>query len=684
MKVFDIDPLVKPSDFPKIMDDLRKTGGGIWDGVHLRKDGSTFTVEVSLKFVQLDRSYVVAVARDITERKKSEEALKESEKRYRNLFDNANDLIQSIAPDGHILYVNPAWLKTLGYTMEDLRQMTVFDILHPDYRNKCLNTLQQVLAGESKEKIEAVFISKNGRMVDVEGTASMMMVNGIAVACNGIFRDVTERKKMEEQLFQIKHDWEDTFNTITDMITVHDRDFNIIHANKAAEKILGLPILNVSPPKCYMFYHGTGSPPEGCPSCECLKTGLSSISELYEPHLKMFIEIRAIPRFDSDRNLVGLIHVVRDITERKKLEDQFRQSQKMEAVGQLAGGIAHDFNNILTAVIGYANILKMRMDKDDPLKLYLDHILSASDRGASLTHSLLSFSRQEINNPEPVSLNGMIKKTEVFLISLLGENIELKTILNPVVPSLQKGDGQGHEDVKVMADRIQIDQVLMNLCTNARDAMPGGGVLTIETGVAELDREFIAAYDYGRPGTYAVISVSDTGSGMDEKTRERIFEPFYTTKEVGKGTGLGLAIVYGIIKQHNGYIVCNSETGKGSTFRIYLPIIKTDTGETESEAISGFRSQTATILLAEDEPAVRELTKQVLENFGLNVIEAADGEKAVQKFIENKDRIDMVILDVIMPKLNGKEVYERITRIKPGIKTLMTSGFPADFIQSLK
>jgi hypothetical protein len=323
----------------------------------------------------------------------------------------------------------------------------------------------------------------------------------------------------------------------------------------------------------------------------------------------------------------------------------------------------------------------MRMDKDDPLKLNLDHILSASDRGANLTHSLLSFSRQEINNPEPVSLNGIITNTEQLLMSLIGKNIELKTILNPTAPSFQKGDGMGHEDITVMADHIQMEQVLMNLCTNARDAMPDGGVLTIETGVAELDREFTAAYDYGSPGTYAVISVSDTGSGMDEKTRERIFEPFYTTKEVGKGTGLGLSIVYGIIKQHNGYIVCNSETGNGSTFKIFLPIIKAEAVKSKSDEIPEFESRTATILLAEDEPAVRELTKQVLENFGLNVIEAADGEEAVEKFIENKDRIDMVILDVIMPKLSGKEVHERISRIKPGIKTLMTSGFPADFIQ---
>ncbi|MBI4681772.1 MAG: response regulator, partial [Nitrospirae bacterium] len=310
---------------------------------------------------------------------------------------------------------------------------------------------------------------------------------------------------------------------------------------------------------------------------------------------------------------------VRDITERRKLEDQLRQSQKMEAVGQLAGGIAHDFNNILTAVIGYATILKMRMGNDDPLKINLEQILAASEKGANLTQSLLAFSRQQISNPEPVNLNEIIRNIEKLLLRVIGEDIELKTALT--------------EDLTVMADHVQIDQVLINLCTNARDAMPDGGDLTIETGIIELDRNFTAAYDYGKPGTYAVISVSDTGIGIDEKIRERIFEPFYTTKEVGKGTGLGLSMVYGIIKQHNGYITCDSKPGKGSTFRIYLPISK------------------------------------------------ADGEEAVNIFIENMDRIDMIILDVIMPKMNGKEVYDRIRKIRPDIKALLTSGYPADFIQ---
>ncbi len=689
MKVFDIDPFVNPSDFPEIIEDLRRTGGGVWNSVHLRKDGSTFPVEVSLKLVQLDQSYIVAVARDITERKKAEDALKEYEKRYHSLFENANDMIQSVLPDGHFLYVNPAWLKTMGYTLEELSGLTVFNILHPDYKTHCINTLKDVLSGKSKGNIEVTFVAKDGRLIHAEGNATVHMVDGKAVACNGIFRDVTEHKRMEEKLFQITHDWEDTFNSITDMVTVHDKDFNIIHANKAAEKILHLPILDITPQKCYRFYHGTDRPPEGCPSCDCLNTGLPSTTELYEPHLGMFIEITAIPRFDSNNNISGLIHIVRDITERKKLEDQLRQSQKMEAVGQLAGGIAHDFNNVLTAIIGYANILKLRL-KDDPVKSNIDQILESSERGAHLTQSLLAFSRQQVSNPEPVDVIELISNMKKLLLRVIGEDIELTTILNSAAPDSDKKEPEEAGTLIVMADSIQIDQVLINLCTNARDAMPNGGRLTIETkkvalaslGFLKEERQFHKSDNNtaGNNGEFAEISVSDTGIGMDEKTRERIFEPFFTTKDIGKGTGLGLSIVYGIIKQHNGYIVCESESGKGTTFKIYLPTIKAEVEKTEPEEIPDTTETPHTVLLAEDEFIVRNLTKQVLEEFGYKVIEAFDGEDAVTKFIDNKNNIELLIFDIIMPKMSGKEAYDRIRKIKPDIKALLTSGYPADFI----
>jgi PAS domain S-box-containing protein len=356
-----------------------------------------------------------------------------------------------------------------------------------------------------------------------------------------------------------------------------------------------------------------------------------------------------------------------NITDRRKLEDQLLQSQKMESIGTLAGGIAHDFNNILTAIIGYASVTQMKMPEDDPLRHNLEQILASSERAAVLTQSLLAFSRKQISNPEAVNLNELVRKAEKFLSRVIGEDIELKMTLSD-------------NGLTVMADAGQLEQVLMNFATNAKDAMPKGGTLTIETGLEELDMDFLKIHEYGKPGMYAMLTVTDTGHGMDENTRQRIFEPFFTTKEVGKGTGLGLSMVYGIIKQHNGYINCYSEPGAGTTFKIYLPVIEKETEKAKKEEHITLSGGTETILLAEDEESVRRLMKEVLEEDGYKVIEAADGEEAVNKFMENKDRIDILLLDIIMPKMNGREAYERIKRIKPDIKLLMASGYPTDFI----
>ncbi len=400
----------------------------------------------------------------------------------------------------------------------------------------------------------------------------------------------------------------------------------------------------------------------------------------------MYLELSAIPRFDSSNNIAGLIHIARDITERKKLEDQLRQSQKMEAVGQLAGGIAHDFNNLLTAIIGYSTILKMKL-KDDPLKINLDQILVSAEKGALLTQSLLTFSRQQINSPEPKNINEIIMHMENLLLRIIGENIELKTIMTSTTDT---GGKERNEDLIVMVDPVQMDQVLINLAANARDAMPEGGQLTIQTKKVhhsalrfpKEDKDLLKLKDkaLSNGGEFAEISFTDTGSGIDEKTMERIFEPFFTTKDVGKGTGLGLSIVYGIIKQHNGYLVCESKPGKGTTFKIYLPIIKAELIRINNEEIRKDDQISCTVLLAEDEFVVRKLTKQVLEEFGHKVIEAIDGEDAIKKFIDNQDFIDLLIFDIIMPRMSGQEAYERIKKIRPDIRVLLTSGYPSDFI----
>ncbi|MFA7405999.1 MAG: PAS domain S-box protein [Pelobacteraceae bacterium] len=367
--------------------------------------------------------------------------------------------------------------------------------------------------------------------------------------------------------------------------------------------------------------------------------------------------------------LEGVFAAARDISEQKILENQLFQAQKMEAIGQLAGGIAHDFNNMLTAIIGFSSLLEMQMDKADPQKENVNQILAAADRAAELTRSLLAFSRKQIINPKPINLSQVIRNIEKFLQRIIGEDIALKTIY--------------HQDVlTVNADCGQIEQVIMNLAVNARDAMPHGGMLSIELRFVEIGADSIKTHGYGEAGEYALISLSDSGVGMDENTRKRLFEPFFTTKELGKGTGLGLSIVYGIIKQHNGFINVYSEPGVGTTFTIYLPLTKTDISEKTGHVDDILRKGTETLLVADDDAALLDLTEKILVQFGYKVITATDGLDAVTKFNMSKETIALVILDVIMPKMNGKEAFEEIRKICPDIKTIFISGYTADIIHN--
>ncbi len=375
----------------------------------------------------------------------------------------------------------------------------------------------------------------------------------------------------------------------------------------------------------------------------------------------------AAPVMDSKNNIVASILILQDITERRSLADQLHQAQKMEAVGQLTGGIAHDFNNILTAIIGYGSLTKNNLSPDDQNRLYLDQILNAAEKASVLTKSLLAFSRKQILSPKQVNLNDIILGTERLLSRLIGEDIQLRMDLH-------------NEDIMVFVDPGQIEQVIMNLATNARDAMPEGGTLTVATSLSPIKER---GFEGVKPDKiYALLRITDTGVGMDEMTLNRIFEPFFTTKEKGKGTGLGLAMVYGIIKQHNGYIFVSSYRTKGTDFRIYIPLVS----KTFTEAKDNERDEndipygTETVLLAEDSEDVRAITKEILLNHGYKVIEAIDGEEAIIKFKANKEDIDLLLFDVIMPKKNGKDAYEQIRKLKPDIKAIFTSGYATEIL----
>ena len=358
-------------------------------------------------------------------------------------------------------------------------------------------------------------------------------------------------------------------------------------------------------------------------------------------------------------------------SELNKVQRQLLQSQKMEAVGQLAGGIAHDFNNFLTAIIGYAGMYQKKLQKDDPLRVYADQIVATSKQAANMTRNLLTFSKRRAIDPAAVDLNEIVISAEKTLLRLIGEDVELKTELHngPLI---------------VMADSGQMEQVLLNLATNARDAMPDGGCVIIETRTVLLDEAFAQRNPWSKPGAYALMTVTDTGTGMDGATKEKIFEPFFTTKEAGKGTGLGLAMVYGIIQQHEGLINVYSETGAGTMVKIYLPLVRRESGGRirPEEQVVAPAGGTETVLIAEDNEIVRELTRSGLEEAGYTVIVATNGEEAVEQFMKAKDGIKLLILDVVMPKKNAKAVIEEVRRIKHDIKILFTSGYAEDYLHT--
>ena len=353
--------------------------------------------------------------------------------------------------------------------------------------------------------------------------------------------------------------------------------------------------------------------------------------------------------------------------EKEQLQEQLRHAQKMEAIGTLAGGIAHDFNNILTAIMGFGGLMQIQLPKESPVMPHVEQILVSAQKAASLTQNLLAFSRKQLSTPKPLNLNENIGNLKKLLGRLIKEDIEFKLELS-------------EKDLIVMADQGQIDQILMNLVTNAKDAMPTGGVLTVTTEAVKLAPNILATLPPRNSNDYALISVIDTGIGMDGKTKERIFDPFFTTKAVGKGTGLGLSMIYGIVKQHEGHIEVESEVGKGTTFNIYFPLIDLALEKKEEKGLLTLKKGIETILIAEDDSSVASLVKKVLEEFGYKVIAADNGESAIEQFLKNKDDIQLLLLDVIMPKKNGKEAYEAIRKIKPEVKTLFISGYPADII----
>ena len=641
------------------------------EGVVLRKDGSRVPVVVDgqVEYDALGRFRRGHWAlEDATERREAERAL-----RFTHLaVENAPDASFWVARDGRLIDVNEAACRSLGYSREELLAMTIRDI-DPSLTRESWATL-----GPRVESGLAVFESrhrrKDGSLFPVEVTCNVVLFEGQKYYCSFV-RDISERKRAEGALRQS----EERFRSVVES------------APQGIFLQAGGVFRYLNPAACRLFGAEAPGPLLGQrivdrvhPDCRAIvqeriaqvNEGRTAVPSLEEKYLRldgtaMDVEIFAAP-FDLQGER-GAIVFIRDIGERKRAEqerlhlaEQLRQSQKLESIGRLAGGVAHDFNNLLTVINGYCDLL-LRM-APGPMRPALEQISKSGESAAHLTQQLLAFSLRQEAQFRPVDLNAIVSAAGEPLGRLVGENIR-------VTMRLQTGLGL------VMADAGQLRQALLNLAVNARDAMPSGGELLIETMDLDLDEECAPEHPGVVPGPFVTLAVTDTGCGMDEETRRRVFDPFFTTKEKGRGAGLGLATVYGVVKQSRGWIRVSSRPGQGATFRVYLPRLAAGLAHAPPAAagpapLAGHE----TILIVEDQPGVRRLAADVLASYGYRLLQAANGAEALEAAQNHAEPIHLLLTDVVMPGMNGRELVERLQPQRPGMRVLYMSGYTEDVI----
>lgn len=646
------------------LDCVMEKGACTFESVHRNRDGTLVPVKIKAQLGTLDGKRVIVSCVHDQERMEPESHLPFMPgQTLQTVLDSTPYCIMLVDKSKTIRYVNDAALALFGY--ESKRQVVgciCHDIVCPSEKGHCPVWDHGIKLDKSERKA----VTKGGLLVPILKSAMPIRSNGDEMLLEA-FVDISKLKEAEEFIRGILESVDEGFIVI-------DRDFKIVSANKAYVNQSHLSHEQIINSHCYEVSHGADRPcyllGEDCAVRHTFETGKPhSTLHIHGDHggTPLYVETKAYPLKDTQGRVVSAIEIINDITEKRKLEEQLRQSQKMEAVGTLAGGIAHDFNNILTTILGYSEFITDEVDKDSRLRHYIDMVTSSATKASKLTQSLLAFSRKQVIYPEPININEIIEKMHSMIARLIGEDIEVKCRVS-------------EETLVVSADGVQIEQIIMNLANNARDAMPEGGTLVITCEPINVDEQYVETHGFGKPGRYVLITVSDSGTGMDRDTVEHIFEPFFTTKAVGKGTGLGLSVVYGIIKQHNGFINVYSEPGVGTTFKIMLPLSSSAIKAKAEKEDEGTGKGSETVLLAEDDEAVRTLVKKTLERAGYSVIEASDGEEAIRKLRENVGCIDMMLLDIIMPKRNGVEVYTEGMKIKPTLKAMMLSGYPSDII----
>jgi PAS domain S-box-containing protein len=642
----------------------------------LRPNGERLwvTVSSSVETAAVGEPLCRATLTDITKLKEAEQALRENEAKYRLIADNTIDCIWQINLDLRFEYVNPAIYPMLGYTPDEWLESRWCDHCPPhEMDHICRLIAVEISKGSATSRVtfEANMRHKDGHLVATEVTGKILFDGQHKPAgLQGVARDISERKRAEEEIRKFKMLAESAsygvvIADLAGIITYANAAFATIHGYQVEELIgCGLAMLQVDrnwnplPAQMVDIKPSSKSYRDvyAKETIHCRKDG-SEFSVLFNSTL-----VR-----DDAGALSFLAVTVTDITEFRSLQAQLQQAQKMEAIGQLAGGVAHDFNNLLMVIMNRAELMQ---DALPPFSTYRDdirEIVDASMRGAQLTRQLLAFSRRQYLNMQPLDVNAVIKGIETMLKRLIGEDIALNMRLSET-------------PCTTLADAGQLEQVVLNLAVNARDAMSNGGMLTIETRFVTVTPEDISATsesDRPTPGYYAAICVSDTGVGMQKSLQAHIFDPFFTTKDVGQGTGLGLSTVYGIIKQHNGFIRVYSELTKGTTFRIFLPANNAEAslGDPVNKSAMLPRGR-ETVLLVEDEPAVRRISAKMLGDLGYDVLEAENGVKALECLEGLSGAVNVLLTDVLMPEMDGKQLVEQVTQIWPEIKIVFTSGYP--------
>lgn len=586
-------------------------------------------------------------------------------------LNNVREAAFLIDEHASFVYVNEEACRTLGYNRDELLARGVADV-DPDFLAERWRDSWRERATRYAVSIESRHETKDGRILPVKISASYIEY-GEKSYCLSLVRDLSEHKQLERELTSLEREYRTLLETVPDLIVRYDPDLRRIYVNPAWEKSSGLSAAEV----INIPYTDTPRVPRPFDEeyvkklRQVLQTGIPQIAEFTWDNAngeKLLLEYVIVPEYDHHGRIASVLAIGRDITERRKLEEQLRQHQRMEAIGQLAGGVAHDFNNMLLVILCYTDLALSDISPTEPLYAQLQEIKKAAERSADLTRQLLAFARKQTIVTKVLNLNDTLSGMLHMLQRLIGEDIEMSWI-------------PGEDLWSVKVDPSQIDQVLANLCVNARDAINGIGKVTIETRNISFDGASFSSYNGFVPGDYILLAVSDDGCGMNEETLSQIFEPFFTTKGLTTGTGLGLSTVYGIVKQHDGFLDVNSMPGQGTTFKIYIPRHNADVaGSMRDSATEVSLQGSETVLIVDDEEVILNLCKTMLEKLGYKPLIARTPGDAIPLFEKYADDIQLLLTDVVLPQMNGRELVERLTSVKPGLKCLYMSGYTSDII----